>query len=312
MKDPAPMPIFLSHIIISFIVLSGCGTATESTIQKPDDKSISTIGYDFNNPDDIFFLPAVLHEISGITVFDSSSVACVQDENGIIFIYDLDKKAILRYITFFGNGDYEGIAKADGIFYVLKSNGTLYKISDLNRSIPPYEIRLKGIPHKDNEGLCYDKKNHRLLISPKDNTGSDSKAEVKQGLYEYDLNTGVLNADPIIEFKLSGIKEFAVSNVVFEPVEFNNKGEPKKPDISFNPSAIAVHPVTGVLYLLSAADRMLFVFSLNGEIEYMVRLKPDLFKQAEGITFFENGDMLISNEGQNGSATLLRFDYRKK
>ncbi|MFH0842414.1 MAG: hypothetical protein V1903_07315 [Bacteroidota bacterium] len=304
------MLIFLSHIIISFIVLSGCGTATESTIQKHDNKSIDAIGYDLNNPDETFFLPAVLHEISGITVFDSSSIACVQDENGIIFIYDLIRKAILRHITFSGNGDYEGIAKPDGVFYVLKSNGTLYKISDLNRPLPAEEIRLKEIPHKDIEGLCYDSNNERLLIAPKDRADKDVDAEVRQGLYSFDPKTGELMKDPLIEFKLPAIKESAVN--LLEPVENNKKGEPKKHDIRFSPSAIAIHPITGRLYLLSADDHMLFIFNLEEKIEYITRLNPEIFNMAEGIAFFQNGDMLISNEGQNRSSTLLRFEYRKK
>lgn len=310
-EKPVLMLFSAYHIIISFLIISGCITTAESTIQKPDGKSINAIGYDLNNPDEIFILPHVLHEISGITVFDSSSVACVQDEVGIIFFYDLPKESIINDVTFFGNGDYEGIALANDIFYVLKSNGTLYKISDTRKPYPPEEIRLKGIPHREYEGLCYDSNNNRLLIAPKDRADKDSKTGSRQGIYEYDPGTGELNKDPVIEFKLSEIKDFAIENNVFGPVEYNRKGEPKKPEMHFRPSAIALHPVTGCLYLLSAADYMMFVFSLKGEIKYMVRLRPELFKQSEGITFFENGDMLVSNEGQAGNATLLRFNYRR-
>jgi len=303
------MILFVNHIIISFIILSGCGPGTVRTVQKPDNKSLSALGYDLNNPDETFILPSILHEISGITVIDSSSVACVQDEAGIIFIYDLRKKTITQSVTFYGNGDYEDIARVDGIFYVLKSNGTLYKIPDMNRPVPAEEIRLKEIPHKDIEGLCYDSKDERLLIAPKDKADKDDDAEVKQGLYGFDLKTGELMNDPLIEFKLPAIKEFAAS--IIEPVEYNKKGDPKKPDIRFSPSAIAIHPVTGRLYLLSADDHMLFIFSLQGKIEYMTRLNPQIFNMAEGITFCQNGDMLISNEGQNGNASLLRFSYRQ-
>jgi hypothetical protein len=306
---PASMLFTIYHIIISFLIIPGCGSTPEGAIQKPDQKSITAIGYDLDNPDGTFILPPVLHEISGIAVFDSSSVACVQDENGIIFIYDLSKKTITQNVTFYGNGDYEDIARTAGAFYVLKSNGTLYKISDMNRPLPPEEIHLKGIPHKDIEGLCFDSKNERLLIAPKDKADKDSEAEVKQGIYGYDLKTGELIKDPLIEFKLPAIKEFAAR--VLEPVEYNKKGEPKKPDIRFSPSAIAIHPVTGRLYLLSADDHMLFVFSLQGKIEFIVRLKPEIYNMAEGITFFQNGDMLISNEGQNGNASLLRFRYHE-
>ena len=310
-KRLALMLFSIYHITISFLILSGCVSTTESILQKPDNKSIIAIGYDLNNPDGTFILPAVLHEISGITAVDSSSVACVQDENGIIFIYDLRKKTITLSVTFYGNGDYEGIARDNNAFYVLKSNGILYKISDLDRPVPPEEIRLKGIPNKNIEGLCLDIANNRLLIAPKDKADKDSKTDAKQGLYGFDLRTNELNKDPLMEFKLSAIKDFAALNEVFDKVEYNKKGEAKKPDISFSPSAIAVHPVTGKLFLISADDHMLFVFSFQGTIEYMVSIDPVIFNMPEGITFFENGDMLISNEGQNGNATLLRFKYKE-
>jgi hypothetical protein len=63
--------------------------------------------------------------------------------------------------------------------------------------------------------------------------------------------------------------------------------------------------------LLSAADYLLFVFNIDGSIENIETLNPVIFNKAEGITFFENCDMLITNEGQDKKPTLLRFNYRK-
>jgi len=39
-----------------------------------------------------WILPAVLKEVSGISHIDDSRIACIQDEVGVIFIYDLEKK----------------------------------------------------------------------------------------------------------------------------------------------------------------------------------------------------------------------------
>ncbi len=58
-------------------------------------------------------------------------------------------------------------------------------------------------------------------------------------------------------------------------------------------------------------ENMLFIISSNGAIEHIEKLDKDIFNMPEGITFFDNGDMLISNEGQNKVATLLRFNYRQ-
>jgi len=309
--NPGSMFISAYHIIISALILSGCGNVPENKIQDSDRKSLEAIGYDLANPDEIFILPSVLHEISGIALYDSVTVACVQDEVGIIFFYNLMNRSITGNVTFYENGDYEDITIAEGMFYVIKSSGCLYKISDLKRPFPPVEIRLKEMPHKNIEGLCYDRLNNRLLITPKDKADKDSKAVPKQGLYVFNLTTGELNKEPLFGFVPSALKDFAAVNNVSRPVEYNKKGEPKKLNIQFDPSAIAVHPETGKLFLLSADDHMLFVFSQQGEIEYMTYLKPEIFNMAEGITFFDNGDMLVSNEGQSGNATILRFRYYK-
>jgi hypothetical protein len=49
---------------------------------------------------------------------------------------------------------------------------------------------------------------------------------------------------------------------------------------------------------------------MNGKIEAIEKLKNKLFPQAEGISFFSNGDMLISNEGNDKEGTILRFNYK--
>ena len=80
--------------------------------------------------------------------------------------------------------------------------------------------------------------------------------------------------------------------------------------LKFRPSAMAIHPITKKLYLLSAVDHSLFIFNESGVIEQIEQLNPVLFNKSEGLTFFPNGDMIITNEGQTGTPTLLRFNYR--
>ena len=63
--------------------------------------------------------------------------------------------------------------------------------------------------------------------------------------------------------------------------------------------------------MLAATDHLLLVFTPEGKIVHLQKLDPAVFNQAEGLTFMENGDMLISNEGgEGGEPTLLRFKYK--
>jgi len=305
------IPFIVSYqLLIFFLLFIGCGSSPEKANHDADTISLNTLGYDLNNPDVTFVLPLVLHEISGIAVIDSSSVACVQDENGIVFIYNVRKKGITDQITFHGNGDYEGITNENGTIYVLRSDRTLFRIKSLKSSELAEEIRLKVLPHNDYEGLCFDRKNNRLLIAPKEKIENGSGTGVKRGIYGFDLKIEIPENAPVIGFNLAVIKKFAAENNIFPVSETDKKGKGDKSEINFSPSAIGIHPLTGKLFLLSSTDRMLFVFDMSGTIEFMTRLNPEMFTMPEGITFFENGDMLISNEGQKGIPTILRFNYK--
>jgi hypothetical protein len=295
-------------ILIFFLGIISCSNSSDNRNQTIDTIGVNIIGYDLANPDETIILPPVLHEISGIAVIDSSSIACVQDENGMVFIYNVQRKEIKKQLTFHGNGDYEGITLADDTIYVLRSDGVLFEITDLRSSAIAGKILLSKLSDIENEGLCYYRKSNMLLIAPKDKPKKESEDKDRRGIYGFDLNTGELIKKPVINIDLSAIKEFAFDKEVFQQVKSKKKDKGSKPDIKFKPSAIGIHPLTDKLYVLSATEQLLFVFDLDGTIEYMAYLNPEIFNMPEGIAFFENGDMLISNEGQNKNATLLRFN----
>src|SRR5690349_937816 len=98
--------VLLSSIIISFSI-------SEKT------------GYDLNKPKSTFILPDTLREISGITRIDDNTIACIQDENGILFIYDITKNSIKEQYKFNIDGDYEGITRVNNSIYILQSDGVL-------------------------------------------------------------------------------------------------------------------------------------------------------------------------------------------
>ncbi len=285
------------------IIFSGCSVTNNHSSKKSE--------YKLNSPNLTLVLPEILHEISGLTYIDANTIACVQDENGFIFIYDILTNNIKEQYTFNYDGDYEGITRVGQKLYVLQSDGILFEITDY--TTPNFKIYsyFTGIPADNNEGLCYDPQNDRLLIACKGKLGKGPEFKDKRVIYGFDLKSKKLSAEPVYEFDLQVIKQFAIDEKIQLPTRTKKKGEITEPIIKFAISAIGIHPINSKLYVLSATDHLIFIFNELAEIEHIEQLDTEMFNKAEGITFFENGDMLITNEGQDKRPSLLRFNYIK-
>jgi hypothetical protein len=277
---------------------------------KKNKVPLMDIGYNLSAPDRVYILPKKLKEISGITEIDSSRIACIQDEREIVFIYDLNSEQIIRKTDYGYKGDYEGITRVDSVLYILRSDGEITEIQNFKTDKYVRLTFSSGIPWKDDEGICYDPTTNYLLITTKQIPRKSSGNRDKRFIYGFDLTTKKPVQEPVFTIDLSVIDSFALVNSIKVPMKDKKKSKNREPDIRFLVSDLAIHPLTGKLFLLSSADKLLFVINTKNEIEYIRRLKPDLFVQPEGITFMKNGDMYISNEGQKKSATLVRFNYR--
>jgi len=257
-------------------------------------------GYDFPyqlaEPDQSWKLPAELVEISGLGFIDNNKLACVQDEKGIIFLFNLQTGELESEIAFGDNGDYEGIEIIDNDAWILKSNGTLYKVADYllkaELRVNKYATPLSG--KNDTEGLAYDPVSKNLLIACKEQpfvdemTGKEPKA-----IYSFNPETGLMDIKPFLLIDPDSIKHY-------------------KGDSGFKPSGIAIHPVTGDIYILGSVGKLLLVFSGKGEMQAMINLNPMIFPQPEGICFSPDGTLYISNEGGGLSGTILSFEPKNK
>jgi hypothetical protein len=268
-----------------------------------------SIDYNLTSPDKVYVLPQFLHEISGITEIDVSTIACVQDEHGIVYIHELNKNEIIRQFVFGSDGDYEDIARVDKTLYILRSDGMLTEILNFNTDNFKRTVYVTGVPAKDIEGLCYDKKFNRLLIMPKEFAGDKKENKDKRFIYGFDLASKQLIKTPVISFDIKAVKKFAIENNIKIPMK-GKKGKKQEPDINGRISAISIDPLTNRLFAISGSERLLFVFDMNGNIEFLERLDKDLFSQPEGITFMKNGDMFISNESKKAAPTIIRFNLK--
>jgi uncharacterized protein YjiK len=278
----------------------------------PESISSYAFLYDLANPSEKFKLPDQLAEISGIDVYKKSQLVCVQDEKGKVYMYDVKKAELKESVEFGEKGDYEGVANVNDTIWVLSSNGNLLQIADINSSSQKtMEFKTPLNEDNDTEGLCYDAKFNRLLIACKAKAGKDLKGI--RAVYAFDLKTKSISATPAYMVKIDDIKSFLAHHdkEKFVTDELKSLLDPEKGDATFQPSEIHIHPVTNEIYLISSVGNLMVIIDRNNTIKYITKMSPDIFKQPEGITFFEDGTMYISDEGRDGHGNILKFNYRK-
>lgn len=288
--------------------------AAAFVLPSPEKDTLADIKghYDLGHPDDTHTLPAALNEISGITDISKSDIGCVQDEKGIIFIYDLENKKIKEQIPFSTDGDYEGITVVGKTMYILRSDGLLVEVENYRSANPVKKTYPLNIGTMNNEGLCYDEAGNRLLIAAKSKAGKGKELKDKRVVYAFDLKVKKLFAKAAIEIDVAELAAYAKQQGIMLPEAPKKKGEGMRSLFRFLPSSVAVHPVTRSIYIVSAIDRTLAIFDASGKIIGFSVLDSKTFTKPEGLTFFSNGDLLVSNEAEGTPATLLRFKYIKK
>jgi len=274
-----------------------------------------TFPYELNSPDKRWQLPASLLEISGLSYIDETRLACVQDEKGNIYIYNLKNSEVEKKIDFSGDGDYEGLEVIGDDAWVLKSNGNLYEVKDyLKEELPSVVKHSTPLSKKnDSEGLAFDPVEQQLLLACKGHPFLD-EAEGKEfkAVYGFSLQTKQLNTNPFLLIEMDTIKYYKNYNTMARlGVELLAYFDSSKGDVSFQPSGIAIHPITGNIYVIGSVGNLLMVFTREGRMLAMIKLRSKYHAQPEGICFSPDGTLYISNEGDGGDATILKFEPKK-
>ena len=238
-------------------------------------------------------LPAELREVSGIAFLEKDLLACVQDEEGTIFLYDLGQQAVVRKISFAGPGDYEGLVIVAETAYVLRSDGAVYEVSAFMSNKPQVRLHKSVLAATQNtEGLAYDATNHRLLIACK---GYDSSLGESKGIYALSLADKKMQPAPVITIPLAQ-----------EPLQ--STGKMKKPYDALQPSSLEIDPASGKLYMLDAVHHRLYIVSQQGQIQRSVSLDKKQLRQPEALTFGDDGEIYIASEGKKkGRAVIIKY-----
>ena len=279
------------------VLLSG------TVISSACSEGINGSGYSFDHPDSVYELPKSLAEISGLTLLDDHHLGAIHDESSKLFVIDARTGKITDRRDMGASRDYEGVERVGDTVYVLNSNGTIYEIRDWKSNKQITAKYKTGLHSKnDNEGLAYDAANHRLLIACKEYPGKGLKGY--KAIYAFDLEQKRLLPDPVFKIDL------AQARAAVPAKKKQNKSWWKRTK-QIKPAALAVHPLTQQLFIISSVKRRMIVLNSDGSLAAAYKLPKKYFVQAEGMAFLPNGDLFISNErAKREAATLLRFNYR--
>ncbi len=279
------MKITLS-MLLAFLLLPACDSAAQNDIS----------GYDFGRKGHHQVeLNRLLREISGLTVTPGGHLLAHDDEKGVVYRLDAMTGSILSRFKLGRTTvteDFEDIAAAGDLLYLLTSDGRLYVFRE-GADGGRVEYNILNTPlgrNNDVEGLCLDPATGNLLMACKGSPGRGYSG--KRAVYAFHPAAGRMDMHPRFLLDEKRLRPFIHGR-------------------SFKPSAIAWHPLRKTFFILASVGCSLVEVDANGNFRGARRLDPALHPQPEGLAFLPNGDMLISDEGKK-HGTLTRYFYSER
>jgi hypothetical protein len=273
-------------LMIYLGVACGGSANKETTYPSPE-------GYNINKPV-VTKLPPMLDEISGIVFYPKDrSLFAIHDERGWLYKILIDKRVTVEQWKYSTGADFEDVTLVDSTFFSIKSNGTMVAFRIPKPDSPVAKsFHLPEGGKKEFETIYLDSSRQQLMMVCKD---CESDGKDKTSVFGFDYKQMKFLDSPVLTIDAKDIEKKLGDKIA-----------------KFKPSAGAIQPKTGELFLISSVNKLLVIAEPDGKIKDVFELDPVLFKQPEGLTFTPEGDLLISNESAGmGPATILLFKYKQ-
>ena len=277
------MRILLLTGLLTGIILAGCGVSSREQVKVDH--------YNLGKPEK-FSMSESLLEISGICFHNGNSdtVYAIQDEEGRLFRVKWGVKKPLN-AKFGKKGDYEDVAIVNDKVVVLKSNGQLFTFpfDQSTWEEPDSVVEYKGqLPAGEFEGMYGDESTKRLYVICKNCVDDDKKHAVTGYIFQV---SDAINFAGNFQINVDEIKNYA--------------GKVKR---GFRPSGLAQNPITKDWFIISAVNKLLVVTDSSWKVRDAYPLSGNIFNQPEGIAFDKQGNLYISNEGDDiADGNILKF-----
>lgn len=308
----------MKNLLFSLLALSAsCSSpATDSAhlTSSSEELPVQTVGqrtagpaptaamaYDFSRPAATYPMPSELAELSGIALTGTTHITGIEDETGNLYEYNLSTKKVDRVIPFAGSGDYEDLARVGSDWFIVRSDGKLFRYA--GGKTEEFETGL-GFAN-ETEGLTYDAATQTLLVACKAEPGAGLSSG-QRAIYRLQPGTFKAEAKPAYVLDVEAIRGSGPATEAGSG-KSGKKGKKKNSGKGFSPSAVAVHPVTQHVFVLSAKQSGIVELDQNGQLVAAQSLPADLFPQAEGLAFAPNGDLYVATEAKDADHAMIHL-----
>ena len=215
------------------------------------------------------------------------------DEKGVIYEIDYRDGTIVKAFQLADMAvpvadDFEGIATVDDQIYLVTSAGRLYECSEgADGESVLFNTYATGVGRDcEIEGLAYDESQRALVLMCKNPRRADLAGQL--GVYHWSIDEKQL---------------IEAARTVIPVIEFSRHIGKKK----FQPSGIERHPVSGNYFVVAARQRAIAEITPGGQVVAAKQFSAQWHRQAEGITFAADGELIVADEGAGRKARLTLY-----
>jgi hypothetical protein len=262
--------------------------------------------FDLIHPESVMNLPIGVNAFTDFVIMDSTHLICLDDQIGGVLVYDLTTNNSEGYLPTGIDSKITEVSKIDSTIILVDEN------MDLHFLLPPYDstsMITESLKDKSwiSSGMCLHEQTKRLFFVAE----TDIENQIQNySIYTFNLNHRKLNERALFEIKPEEIEMFAITNNIQLPMNRIDENGDTIQNFSFNPDVIAVHPKTNEIYVLSSLDRSLVVYNQFGQVVNFTKLDEELFSQPKAMTFYPNGDLLLTNSDLK-KPSIVRIKWNK-
>jgi uncharacterized protein YjiK len=265
----------------------------EAERQQEVARRIAKVGDNPSKPVAVWIMPPELREISGLALTPTNHVLAHDDEIGRIYEIDPKGGMILKRFTLSGapHGDFEAITIVDKDIYLLESNGKLFKFREgADGEQVPYSKYDTHLGHEcEFEGVAFEPDSSWLVMPCKKVAAKSLKDEL------------VIYRLPI---PLTDSSRFTTLVIPMSEVIGSNSWK------NFQPSDIAIDPVTGNYVIVASHEKAMAVITPGGKVVRSQALPPG-HDQAEGVAITRDSLLIVSDEARSRPADMMVYRWQR-